>query len=1051
MRIVIDLQAAQTDSRFRGIGHYSTEFAKALVRTSPNHEILLALNGLFPDTIEPIRAEFDGILPQDQIRVWHTVGPIEHFGDGKGNHREIAEAMREFFLRSLEPDLILISSIFEGLGDGAVITAKKFVTDVPVAAISYDLTPLHMPDEQFQTNPVYRRWYRNRIDTLRRCDLLLAISESSREEVIEQVGVRPENIVNVLGGHNDTFSRRNYQSGERTKILRSFGITKPFILYAGGVEPSKNLKRLVESLSYLPDKITKSYEFVCVGKRNPGEIELIESFARAPTARQMIKTVGFVTRSELVDLYNLSDIFVFPSLREGFGLPPLEAMACGAPTVVSDRTSLPEVVDNPDALFDPLSPNSIAQKITKVLSDRGFRDKLVERGLERASELTWEATASKAASAIADRFGAAHSFDNTRRTVLSHTSLFKPNRKRIIVQKLDHHGDFLLALPAMAKLRSRYPEAQIDALVGTWNRPAAEASGLFDQIHVLDFFKAKSSVPAALDADEFSQVAADLGYYDYAIDLRRQSDTRFILTKLKAEQYFGYRSGDERIDHLLTNPLEIHPDDGGVRSYFDETHTCVQMLKIIDALPFDANDYLKLPDLGQRMPVERGSVAIFPRVGNDARQWDTRNFEALIQRLDAHPRISKINLFCGRAAELEDLKLTPSVKIRIHAGLPFRELFSALSSNEVCVGNNSLGVHLAGYAGCRTIGIYSGHELPQQWGPPFGDSVAITVDASCAPCHLPDRQSCPFDTFCLDDISVETVETAIFDALDQRPIVERYSRITRVNPASAIKPLVDAFNKSKFVGNIEGLGETDRVALAAAVSINFPERPSGRNFIYLDVSGLLEQDALARSNRQFKKLRETIDVLTGTRSELVIPIATGQHDHEFYAVELENLDESLFGRARFERIVTPLAGDVYIGAQSYLDRNDAQWNLLMSWREMGVRTIFTVPQPINFDELNQEAAPAPELSSYLFTIAHFDALLVPEKQCSALCEWIDEYGPRRLRPLVCGSDLLSLIEPQSREQAGVVNLARAAQEPERRSSSSTEVRDRSAMAERKKA
>src|SRR4051812_49359661 len=156
MRIVIDLQAAQTGSRYRGIGHYSKEFIKALVRNRPNDEIFLALNGLFPDSIESIRAEFDDILPQERIRVWYTPGPIEHFGDGLANLREIAEATREFFLRSLEPDLILISSIFEGLGDGAVITVKKFVTDVPVAAISYDLTPLHMPDEHFQTNPVYR-------------------------------------------------------------------------------------------------------------------------------------------------------------------------------------------------------------------------------------------------------------------------------------------------------------------------------------------------------------------------------------------------------------------------------------------------------------------------------------------------------------------------------------------------------------------------------------------------------------------------------------------------------------------------------------------------------------------------------------------------------------------------------------------------------------------------------------------------------------------------------------------------------------------------------
>ena len=155
MRIVIDMQGAQTESRFRGIGRYTLSFAQGIVRNRGQHEVFLVLNGLFAHTIEGIREAFQGLLPQENIRVWYAPGPVQEIDPANTARRQNAELIREAFLASLEPDIIHITSLFEGYIDDAVSSVGVFDTRVPVTLPLYDLFPLLNPDPYLQPTPSY--------------------------------------------------------------------------------------------------------------------------------------------------------------------------------------------------------------------------------------------------------------------------------------------------------------------------------------------------------------------------------------------------------------------------------------------------------------------------------------------------------------------------------------------------------------------------------------------------------------------------------------------------------------------------------------------------------------------------------------------------------------------------------------------------------------------------------------------------------------------------------------------------------------------------------
>lgn len=401
MRIVIDMQGAQTESRFRGIGRYTLSFTQAIVRNRGEHEVLLALSGLFPDTIEPIRAAFEGLLPQENIRVWYAPGPVREIEPNNVWKHEVAEFVREAFLISLKPDLVHISSFFEGYWTDAVTSIGRFEQAPPVSVTLYDLIPLMNPGDYLRPNPSYEQHYLRKFEQFKKASIFLTISESSRQEGLAYLNVHPDKLYNISSAVEAQFRPVLVDDETVGKLYKKHNLSHPFILCAGAADDRKNLPSLMKAFAALPKSLRETHQLLLVGKIAQGQLDQLKCQAESFGLRQgELCFTGYISDEELVQLYNLCKLYVFPSWHEGFGLPALEAMTCGAAVIAANTSSLPEVIGLDAALFDPFDVASISAKLGQALQDDAFRSALQSHGLHQAKQFSWDTSARRAIAAF---------------------------------------------------------------------------------------------------------------------------------------------------------------------------------------------------------------------------------------------------------------------------------------------------------------------------------------------------------------------------------------------------------------------------------------------------------------------------------------------------------------------------------------------------------------------------------------------------------------------------------------------------------------------------
>lgn len=223
---------------------------------------------------------------------------------------------------------------------------------------------------------------------LRRAKKIIVISEYTKKQAIKYLNLPSEKFVTIHNGVDEYF--RVHSSDEKISVIKKYHLSKPFLLCVGSLKPNKNLNRLFLAWNSVSDTIKNNFDLVVVGGTGKNFSKV--GFHKLPDG---IKLLGHISDNDLPLIYSASYAFIFPSLYEGFGLPILEAMACGVPVITSNVTAIPEIVGDAAILVDPYSVEEILSSIEEICSNNKLYEDLVKKGIARVSHFHWKKTSNE--------------------------------------------------------------------------------------------------------------------------------------------------------------------------------------------------------------------------------------------------------------------------------------------------------------------------------------------------------------------------------------------------------------------------------------------------------------------------------------------------------------------------------------------------------------------------------------------------------------------------------------------------------------------------------
>lgn len=251
----------------------------------------------------------------------------------------------------------------------------------------HDLTYLRYPETMKKSN--YQHLTRGMDYSVKRSDKIVTVSHFSKREIQKYLGVPEEKISVVYNAPSLTEGTADYDA-----VCKKYGIRGDYILFVGTIEPRKNVARLLRAFDLLKGENKIPHQLVLAGGKGWQDEQIFQTLQNIKFSDDIVFT-GYVSAEEKNALYQNASVFIFPSIYEGFGIPPLEAMTWGCPVVCADAASLPEVVGEAAELVDPLEEASIARGILRILSDHDYTSGLIQKGKLRAKEFSWERSAER--------------------------------------------------------------------------------------------------------------------------------------------------------------------------------------------------------------------------------------------------------------------------------------------------------------------------------------------------------------------------------------------------------------------------------------------------------------------------------------------------------------------------------------------------------------------------------------------------------------------------------------------------------------------------------
>lgn len=263
----------------------------------------------------------------------------------------------------------------------------------------HDLTPLVFPD-LFPIGMKGKIKLKIQKFLASQADAIITDSQSSKIDIERIFNINPDKVFPVLLAAGEQFKKKHVSAEQRKKLLKKYSIPDTFALYVGDATPNKNLPRLIDAFEKTDIPLVIAGGAIAkkdIDRSHPWNKDIIYVQEKAQLLGNIF-ILGFVEDSDLVDLYNIAELFVMPSLYEGFGLPVLEAASCGLPIVTSRSGSIPEVIGEAAIFFDPNNVNDIAEKIDYLLNNEPERKKYAKRAFERSKKFSWEKTADETVS-----------------------------------------------------------------------------------------------------------------------------------------------------------------------------------------------------------------------------------------------------------------------------------------------------------------------------------------------------------------------------------------------------------------------------------------------------------------------------------------------------------------------------------------------------------------------------------------------------------------------------------------------------------------------------